>query len=180
MTPDERIARAADELEVREVLARYSRGVDRADWDLLRSCFADDAIVDYGQIRGTRDELIAFIERELGAMRGLMHMQGQSWLQLDGDSGASETYVHAFHRIQTADGLQDITVHGRYLDALERRDGQWVIVRRTMVDDATTVAPVAGIIDDPALISGARDGTDPSYALFHPVVPVPRRHPCSD
>jgi hypothetical protein len=171
VTPEERSARAADELEVRELLARYSRGVDRADWDLLRSCFADDAVVDYGQIRGTADELITFIRRELGEMHALMHMQGQSWIQLDGDHGASETYVNAFHRAQTADGLQDIIVHGRYLDSLERRDGRWVIVRRTMVDDATTVAPVLGIIDDPALIPGARGHTDPSYALFQPVVP---------
>jgi hypothetical protein len=165
------MARAADELEVREVLARYSRGVDRADWDLLRSCFSDDAVVDYGQIRGTRDELIAFVQRELGDMHSLMHLQGQSWLRLDGDRGMSETYVNAFHRTRTPDGFQDITVHGRYLDTLERRQGRWVIVRRTMVDDATTVAPVVGIIDDPALILGTRDRTDPSYALFHPVVP---------
>ncbi|MCB2109209.1 MAG: nuclear transport factor 2 family protein, partial [Rhodobacteraceae bacterium] len=43
-TSQERIAALLDKEEIRDVLMRYGRGVDRADADLLRSCYHPDAI----------------------------------------------------------------------------------------------------------------------------------------
>lgn len=39
----------ADKLEIDEQLARYARGVDTHDWDLWKSVFTEDAVVDYSQ-----------------------------------------------------------------------------------------------------------------------------------
>ncbi len=36
----------ADKIEIHELLARYARGVDTHDWELWRSVFTDDAVVD--------------------------------------------------------------------------------------------------------------------------------------
>ena len=33
-----------DEAEIRRVHIRYCRGIDRMDWDLVRSCYHPDAI----------------------------------------------------------------------------------------------------------------------------------------
>ncbi len=42
----------ADKLDITEQLARYARGVDTHDWDLWRSVFTDDAIIDYSSANG--------------------------------------------------------------------------------------------------------------------------------
>ena len=36
--------------DVADVLVRYATGIDRRDWELLRSCFTDDCEADYGDI----------------------------------------------------------------------------------------------------------------------------------
>ena len=32
------------------MLVRYATGIDRRDWDLFRTCFTADCVVDYGDI----------------------------------------------------------------------------------------------------------------------------------
>ena len=36
-----------DKLEIHELMARYARGVDTKDWELWKSVFTPDALVDY-------------------------------------------------------------------------------------------------------------------------------------
>jgi 3-phenylpropionate/cinnamic acid dioxygenase small subunit len=49
-----------DKIEIRELLARYARGVDLKDWELWKAVFTVDATLDYssaGAPVGSRDEL---------------------------------------------------------------------------------------------------------------------------
>lgn len=53
----------AAKLEIQEQLAHYAHGVDRADADLLRSVFTEDAVLDYSKAgipKGSRDEVCGF------------------------------------------------------------------------------------------------------------------------
>jgi hypothetical protein len=50
MNSDKQVA-MADELAIRNLLARYSQGVDRDDWILECRCFTPDAKIDYGALR---------------------------------------------------------------------------------------------------------------------------------
>ena len=58
--------------EVVDVVTRYATGIDRRDWALFRSAFADDAKVDYGVVgsRTTADDFTAYI-RKLPSPAGL-------------------------------------------------------------------------------------------------------------
>ena len=42
-----------DRAEIRDVMARYARGLDRRDFDLAASCFTDAAVADHGGERAT-------------------------------------------------------------------------------------------------------------------------------
>ena len=69
-----------DKIEIRELLARYARGVDTKDWELWKSVFTPDATLDYssaGAPVGSRDELAAWLERgiEHGADDAALHHQ---------------------------------------------------------------------------------------------------------
>jgi hypothetical protein len=70
------------------------------------------------------------------------------------------------HRIAADDTgpERDFVAYGRYIDRMERRQGEWRIARRKMVMDFMRTDPVPA--GDPGLGSGsgARDRSDPSYA----------------
>ena len=47
-----RLQQLLDEAEIRRVHIRYCRGIDRMDWDLVRSCYHPDAIDRHGAYNG--------------------------------------------------------------------------------------------------------------------------------
>ena len=50
----------------------------------------------------------------------------------------------------------------RYVDRMERRDGEWRIAKRVMVLDWHRVEPVSGV--NVSMAGGRRDRSDPSYS----------------
>ena len=57
-----------------------------------------------------------------------MHFLGNMAIEVTGDHASSETYAIAYHRPRAGDRQHVVAV--RYLDALVRRDGRWLIARR--------------------------------------------------
>jgi hypothetical protein len=56
-----RLDRLADQQEVRDVIYRYCRGIDRRDYDLVRACYHADATDDHGDYRGGVDGFITYV-----------------------------------------------------------------------------------------------------------------------
>jgi hypothetical protein len=66
-------------------------------------------------------------------------------------------------RLMRGEQLMQLGVWGRYLDAWEKRDGRWGIVRRTVVFDHEEIRPVTPM----GRVSGqTHDRRDPSYAVL--------------
>ena len=66
----------ADHVEITALLYRYARAVDTKDWDLYRSVFTHDALVDYssaGAVVGTRDEVIDWFAANFAVIPWSMH-----------------------------------------------------------------------------------------------------------
>ena len=107
----------ADKLEIQEQLARYARGVDTHDWELWKSVFTEDAVVDYsrsGVICGPRDEVADFlaaayasipwathhitnIEIDLGGDRAAVRAMFFNPMQIPGVEGSSSTGGYDHH-----------------------------------------------------------------------------------
>lgn len=132
---------------IRDRLHLYCKGIDRRDWALVRACFADDHVHSHGEFSGSADQFIGFASAVLGAIPATHHTIGNVHIDLaaDGMSATTEANFVAYHRIEaghhegtpvpTGGKATDWTVAGRYLDRLEHRDGQWLIVRREAVHD---------------------------------------------
>src|SRR5262245_22200791 len=78
----------ADKLDIQEQLARYARGVDTHDWELWKSVFTADAIVDYTQsgfVRGTPDEVAAALADAFATLPWATHHITNFEIELDGD-----------------------------------------------------------------------------------------------
>lgn len=123
-----------DRADIADLCARYAVALDSADWALLRTCFADDAEVVYGDgppLRGPH----AVEEVCRGALDPLdasQHLVGTVLVDVDGDDATSTCYLHAQHVRHGTPGGDTFVVAGTYRDRLRRRPDGWRIVHRTL------------------------------------------------
>jgi len=134
MNPD--LARVADDLEIRRVLARYCRGVDRLIEETVESCFwpGKDNVVAGGFAGSPRD----WVDFTFGRMRQDLitsHQLGQSLIEIEGERAETETYFLSRHAYDEDGDVTVMVVIGRYVDRFEKRAGVWKIAHRTLVFD---------------------------------------------
>jgi len=118
-------------------VARYARAVDSRDWDLLGSCFTEDAEVVYRGYNSYdgRDAVVAGCRRSLVRFRETRHLLGDCAVEFNADPmGAdSRCYLIATHLRDEPDGeTSRFTLGGTYADRLVLRDGAWLIRERIL------------------------------------------------
>ncbi len=112
---------------IEAALARHSRGVDRADANMLGSAYHADATVDYGAFKGPAADFVAFLADAQKTAGASHHRTAPPSIRIVDKRAVSESYVIAYIE---DDGIQR-TVLGRYLDRWEERDGDWRLTHRT-------------------------------------------------
>lgn len=177
MTKSLTIADLASRHAIANILARHSRGVDRADEALLAGAYHAGATVDYGFFQGAAQELAAILAQAQRNALPSLHRTSNMWVRVDGDDAVSESCVIAY----VEEPEQQRLVMGRYLDRHARRDGRWALTHRTYVMDTNVnrtnscarPAPSA----DPATfaLQGGKGASDPGSALLvhHLLSPAP-------
>jgi hypothetical protein len=169
----EALRRVVAQQEIRDVLHRYCRAVDRADWGLLQLSYHPDAVDDHGSYQGDVPGLVAWLKQRFRDVSDSTHFLGQVLVELTSSETAFvETYFIS-RRLQPpgGDGLSSLgdddllarEVWGRYLDDFECRNGRWAIVKRLVVVDASYLSPALGARgrpDQPGT-QGLRSGLDP-------------------
>jgi hypothetical protein len=104
----------ADKLEIHELLARYARGVDTRDWELYRSVFTEDAVIDYssaGAAAGPRDEVAAALEAAFDTIPWAQHYVTNVEIELRGDEA---TVLAAFYNPMQLPMLEEPSACGGY------------------------------------------------------------------
>jgi len=124
----------SDRFEIQDLLVTYSDAIDRRDWDALDDVFTADAVIDYtatGGIRGTLDEIKAFLERGLGWFSSFQHLTGHAKVTLDGDRATGRAICHNPMTLPGADGAPHTLFIGLwYVDAYVRTADGWRIASR--------------------------------------------------
>ncbi|WP_298285349.1 nuclear transport factor 2 family protein [Novosphingobium sp.] len=167
VSPDDLIARHG----ILNALANHSRGVDRADANLLGSAYHADATVDYGFFSGPAATLVDILAGAQKAALPTLHRTSNCWIKAQGPRATAESYVIAY--VEEPD-LQR-WVMGRYLDTLECRENTWALTHRTYVLDGNVNRPNSAVRADPPtgfehfVPAGGKGAADPGRALlaFH-------------
>ena len=148
--------------EIADVIYRYARGIDRMDFDLVRTCYHPDAYDDHGRFQGDIDAFIAFVEEFLPRYVVTQHFMGNMLVEVEGDTARAETYAVAYHRQEMGDGSGKDDVFGiRYVDRFEKRHGEWKIAHRVVASEWRRVDSVPpGKIRGGIGVWGTRDGND--------------------
>lgn len=164
MSPQDLIARQA----IETTLANHSRGIDRADLNLLSSAYHPRATVDYGVFAGPAADFVAFLAQAQKAALPSLHRTSNMWIKLAGDQAVSESYVMAY--VEEAEVQR--MVYGRYLDRHALRDGAWRLTHRTYLLEGNTNRPNSAVRADPPLSNatfvpqGGKGAADPGRALL--------------
>lgn len=132
----DQLERLVAEAEIRRVVARYCRGIDRMDLELVRSCYHDDAHDEHGSFSGTVDAYLEWVRRLLAKYDATMHFIGNQLVDFDdADTAWVETYGMSVHRSASDKPHLNLTTGFRFVDRFERRDGEWRIAHRIAVPD---------------------------------------------
>jgi hypothetical protein len=122
---------ADDQRAITAVLIRYATGIDRRDWQLFASCFAEGCSADYpgfGLWHGPA-EITDFMAAAHAPLGPTLHRMTNFTIQITGDTATAQSYVDALLMPGTAGG----DVHraaGWYDDRLVRTADGWRISHR--------------------------------------------------
>jgi hypothetical protein len=160
------IAELIAEAEIKDVHIRYCRANDRRDEELMRSCLHPDAVIELHK----ELDVEAFVELGrlmLSQYTVTWHSTSNQLVEVSGDAAWAEHYTISSHRMAADDNgpERDFIAYGRYIDRMERRDGEWRIARRKMIVDYTRMDTVGTAMPVQGSGGGTRDRTDPSYAM---------------
>ncbi len=161
-----RLQQLLDRQDILDCLTRFSRGIDRFDRDLFLSAFHADATVAAGPFVGGPAECYdwAMPMHEAGQVSTHHNLLNVTY-DIDGDTAHTETYYLFVGRNRDDSNWM---AGGRYVDRLERREGEWRIALRTNVVEwsgmaPTTPLPFADVADIARNGSAARSRADISY-----------------
>jgi len=171
------LQRLIDKDAIRDLMARYARGVDRGDWDTVRDTYHPDAYDDHGDYKGGLDGFIAFGKERTGGATQVMHFLGQCLIEFASPTLAlAETYFFTAHTLGPQgrkaygaggdSGPVQISQYGRYVDKVEKRgDAQWRIAHRIVVFEANRLALGEVPPLKPDWAGGSRNQSDPIFKM---------------
>ncbi|CAN5390506.1 hypothetical protein BH09PSE5_BH09PSE5_31040 [soil metagenome] len=186
---EERTRDALDRQDIRDVLVRWNRALDRGDVSMMASTYCADAYDDHGkqQYRSADEAAADYITRHVSLARRTMHTTVQEYIELDADVALCESYAITYlvtDRVPSleaptrlAEGIDEllVTVGIRYIDQFKRVEGNWKIARRKMILEWRTFGdsvPLGFDVSDQKIgfsrqlaYHGSRSPADPSYAM---------------
>lgn len=167
----DRLQRLFDKDQIREAIYRYAQGVDRGDWEQVRSGYHADAYDAHGDYQGGVDGFIDWLQKRFDGVDNSMHFLGQSLIEFAGpDVALVETYFVS-RRLRPVTEKEQRSLNasdaiaregwGRYVDRFERRNNQWRVAHRTVVLEAVSNSVAqGGMRTQGTLTWGDRNGKD--------------------
>lgn len=171
MTLNEKaLSELLDKQQITEVLYRYARGWDRYDTDTLYACFHPDSTHQHAGFEGLSYDFIKMGLEMVEPVKSMTHLITNPLIMLKGDKALSECHFLAHHRRFKAsgEGEEDMFLKGRYIDKLEKREGEWRIAHRTAVHDFERIVEPAdqSLADAPGEQLGHRKPEDALYQFI--------------
>ena len=135
----------SDELAIRQIIARLNHAVDAADYERYASFFAEDAVfaTAFGNATGP-EQIVAALEMSRPFIINKRHIATNIVISGLGDRARVTSYLTVFER---ADSLTLVGL-AINVDTLERRNGEWVVVRHETELDPATLQLMESMMQD--------------------------------
>lgn len=155
-----------DRQAIFDCIKRNARGNDRFDDDLITSSYHPDGLHELGEKQISGHEYGQHANHAHGALFDAnMHTVTMHTCEIDGDVAHAESYnIGVF---LDKGGETGRILAGRYIDRLEKRDGEWrIVLRRATVEvamEGKATLPNGKPLAGSGYLSGNRDRNDPAY-----------------
>src|SRR2546423_8952679 len=113
------VRRLADESELRDLIHRYAFGLDGRDWDMWRSVFTDEVLIDMSDYDGDPparpvpiDTHVDYVRRLFAGFAATQHFIGTHRFLIDGDKATVIAHMRAEHWVDTNQGSDRYTMKG--------------------------------------------------------------------
>lgn len=143
---------AADRLAIRQLIDAYAHCADRRDAkgqmalftaETVFQVFMDSRSAEPTQTLHGRDALAPVFEN-LNTYQATTHFNGQSAVEIEGDTAKGESYCIAHHLTVEGEKRTLMIASIRYIDTFSKKNGAWLFAeRKLMVDWTDTRSSVA-------------------------------------
>lgn len=133
---------ALDRFAIHELLQNWVLWRDAGDWARFATVWHDDGRMHATWFQASAAEFIAGCRK--GFDQGIigLHSLGGTSVDVQGIRAVAHSKMQIVQR-GDIDGIEvDVTCLGRFIDALEKRDGRWGIVHRQPVYEMDRMTPV--------------------------------------
>lgn len=124
----------ADHHAVSQLCKIYAIGMDMRDYDLARSAFADDAMIEGKAGPEPVDESLPKTYAVAASFRATQHFIGNQYVDLQGDEAVVWSYGVAHHKVATGEERDEIIAGVQYRDRCRRSPQGWQIVERAVAN----------------------------------------------
>jgi hypothetical protein len=134
--------RTADKLAIREIIENWVMWRDAGDWERFATVWHADGWMTATWFQGPAQRFIE-VSRE-GFSRGvnILHSLGGFTCEVIGLRAIAQTKMTINQRASVDGVLADVVCTGRFFDFLEKRDGNWGVVRRQPIYEKDRIDPV--------------------------------------
>lgn len=133
----------ADELAIRQVIARLNHALDNADYSLYSSFFSKNAVFDtaFGKAEGP-EQVAAALEASRPFITNKRHVATNLVISGSGHQAKVASYLTVFERAASLSYVGSAV----NFDTLAKEDGQWLVVHHETEMDPATVAAMQAMM----------------------------------
>lgn len=124
----------ADHHAVSQLCKIYAIGMDMRDYDMVRSAFADDAMIEGKAGMEPVDESLPKTYAMASSFHATQHFIGNQYVDLQGDEAVVWSYGIAHHKAATGQDRDEIIAGVQYRDKCRRSPQGWQIVERSIAN----------------------------------------------
>lgn len=131
----------ADHHAVSQLCKIYAIGMDMRDYDLARSAFADDAMIEGKAGLEPVDDSLPKTYGMASSFQATQHFIGNQYVDLQGDRAVVWSYGVAHHKVATGKDRDEIIAGVQYRDTCRRSADGWQIVERAVANQWVDMQP---------------------------------------
>ncbi len=96
-SPEQRLQWLIDRADIAECLVHYARCIDRRDWAGLQESYAEEGVMQHGEVSVRREDVPELSERILAGCASSHHLVGDPSVIIEGDSARTHSHYIATH-----------------------------------------------------------------------------------
>ena len=135
-------AEQADRLAIRDLIDNWAVWRDAGDWERFATVWHEDGWMSATWFQGSAADFIRVSKEGWAKGVSILHFQGGMSIDLAGTRAIAQTKMTISQRGPVHDVICDVVCTGRFFDFLEKRAGQWGVVRRQPIYEKDRLDPL--------------------------------------